>query len=75
MVQTLMYKSCQSVHPLHDAFEDGTGVSQASAARPRSFPDRLPKGPSLRPRIPRGWVATSFAEVDINKDGNLDQAR
>ena len=29
---------------------------------------------NLRPLIPRGWVATSFAEVDMNKDGNLDRA-
>ena len=28
----------------------------------------------LRPLIPRGWVATSYAEVDMNKDGNLDRA-
>ena len=25
---------------------------------------------NLRPLIPRGWVATSYAEVDMNKDGN-----
>lgn len=29
---------------------------------------------NLRPLIPRGWVATSFAEVDMNKDGTMDRA-
>ena len=29
---------------------------------------------NLRPLIPRGWVATSYAEVDMNKDGNMDRA-
>lgn len=38
-------------------------------------PDEAPNLPTnLRPLIPRGWVATSFAEVDMNKDGNLDRA-
>jgi hypothetical protein len=29
---------------------------------------------NLRQLIPRGWVATSYAEVDMNKDGNMDRA-
>jgi hypothetical protein len=42
-----------------------------AAAQPVEAPN-LPA--ALRLLVPRGWVATSFAEVDMNKDGNLDRA-
>lgn len=44
-------------------------------AQDYELPAEAPNLPAnLRPLIPRGWVATSFAEVDMNKDGNLDRA-
>jgi hypothetical protein len=48
------------------------GVAYAQDYDPPTEAPNLPA--SLRLLVPRGWVATSFAEVDMNKDGNLDRA-
>jgi hypothetical protein len=48
------------------------GCAGSPAAAQSNAAPNLPA--SLRPLIPRGWVATSFAEVDLNKDGTMDRA-
>jgi hypothetical protein len=48
------------------------GVAYAQDYDPPVEAPNLPA--ALRLLVPRGWVATSYAEVDMNKDGNLDRA-